>query len=162
MLPMKDLVAIFNGAGCSEVRNYIQSGNIVFRSNPSLTKRLPTLVTREIERQFSFQARLVLRSAAELRQVATNNPFVAKGADEALLSVMFLAHSPAPDTIAKLDPDRSPPDTFIIQGNTIFLHTPNGLAKTKLTNAYFDSRLKTFGTGRNWRTVLTLLEMMEG
>ena len=45
--------------------------------------------------------------------------------------------------------------------NEIDCGTPNGVAKTKLTNAYFDSRLATISTGRNWRTVLTLLEMMQ-
>ena len=32
ILPMKDLVTIFSGAGCGDVRTYIQSGNVVFRA----------------------------------------------------------------------------------------------------------------------------------
>jgi uncharacterized protein (DUF1697 family) len=34
------------------------------------------------------------------------------------------------------------------------------VSDTKLTNAYFDSKLKTVSTVRNWRTVLKLAEMM--
>jgi uncharacterized protein (DUF1697 family) len=34
------------------------------------------------------------------------------------------------------------------------------MGRTKLTNAYFDSKLKTVSTARNWRTVLKLLEMV--
>jgi uncharacterized protein (DUF1697 family) len=33
-LPMKDLVVMFAEAGCSDVRNFIQSGNILFRAPP--------------------------------------------------------------------------------------------------------------------------------
>lgn len=44
-------------------------------------------------------------------------------------------------------------------GKDICLCLRNGAAKTKLTNAYFDSKLKTVSTGRNWRTVNNLLEL---
>jgi uncharacterized protein (DUF1697 family) len=36
----------------------------------------------------------------------------------------------------------------------------NGVSGTKLTNAYFDSKLKTVSTMRNWRTVLKLAELL--
>jgi uncharacterized protein (DUF1697 family) len=160
-LPMKELVAIFAEAGCSEPRNYIQSGNVIFNSTASLAKRVPGIVEGQVEQRFGFRTRMVIRTLEQLRHVANNNPFLLKGSDDALLSVMFLADSPDPATIARLDPDRSPPDTYVVQEDAIFMCTPNGLAKTKLTNAYFDSKLRTVGTSRNWRTVLKLLEMME-
>ncbi len=159
-LPMKDLCEIFTSAGCSEVRNYIQSGNVVFRAGVAVARKVPELVGREIERRFGFQARMVLRTAAQMREVVEKNPFLDRG--EELLSVMFLADVPGAEAVAWLDPERSPSDSFVVQGDVVFLHTPTGMANTKLTNAYFDSRLKTFSTGRNWRTVLKLLEMMEG
>jgi len=39
------------------------------------------------------------------------------------------------------------------------LRCPQGVAKTKLSNAYFDAKLATTSTGRNWRTVLKLLDL---
>jgi len=39
---------------------------------------------------------------------------------------------------------------------------PNGVRDSKLTNAYFDSKLATISTGRNWRTVTKLLALMKG
>jgi uncharacterized protein (DUF1697 family) len=38
---------------------------------------------------------------------------------------------------------------------------PNGMARTKLTNAYFDSRLATVSTARNWNTILKLFDLMK-
>jgi uncharacterized protein (DUF1697 family) len=35
------------------------------------------------------------------------------------------------------------------------------VARSKLTNAYFDSKLATISTARNWRTVLRLVEMTQ-
>jgi uncharacterized protein (DUF1697 family) len=43
----------------------------------------------------------------------------------------------------------------------VVLKLPNGVAKSKLNNQFFDSSLKMVSTGRNWRTVTTLLGMME-
>ena len=48
-----------------------------------------------------------------------------------------------------------------MRGREIFLYCPNGLARTKLTNGYFDSKLATTSTVRNWRTTLTLLTMAD-
>ena len=73
----------------------------------------------------------------------------------------FSPISPNAGAIAGLDPARSAPDAFQVLGQEIYLHLPNGMARTKLTNAYFDSKLSTTCTARNWATVLKLSAMME-
>ena len=60
-----------------------------------------------------------------------------------------------------LDPDRSPPDLYSVKGREVYLHCPDGFARTKLTNGYFESRLQTVSTTCNWRMVLMLFEMTE-
>lgn len=74
-------------------------------------------------------------------------------------NVLFLADTPSQDRIDGLDAHRSPPDAFLVRGGEIFLNCPNGVARTKLTNTYFDAKLATVSTGRNWRTVTKLLEL---
>ena len=61
--------------------------------------------------------------------------------------------------VAALDPDRSPPDKFHVRGREIFVQCPVGVGQSKLTNAWFDSKLATISTGRNWRTVCKLRDM---
>ncbi len=60
-----------------------------------------------------------------------------------------------------LDPDRSPPDLYSVTGREVYLHCPDGFARTKLINGCFESRLQTVSTTRNWRTILMLFEMTE-
>ena len=55
---------------------------------------------------------------------------------------------------------RSLSDRFSVVGREIYLHCPGGLARTKLTNAYFDAALATMSTIRSWKTVLRLAEML--
>jgi uncharacterized protein (DUF1697 family) len=159
-LPMKELAAIVNGCGCSQVRTYIQSGNVVFAASRKCAQELPTVLAKRIEERFGFQVPIVVRVSEELARVMRDNPFVKAGLPEHTLHVYFLADPPGADAVRSLDANRSAPDAFRVVGREIYLHLPNGMARTKLTNAYFDSRLSTSSTARNWATVKKLLEMM--
>ena len=158
-LPMKDLVAVFVAAGCKDVRTYIQSGNVVLCAPAALAKELPHLVSAAIAKRFGLRVPVVMRSEAELTRALTSNPFLKAGKDPDRLHVAFLADRPSPKLVARVDAKRSPPDELVLSGREIYLHLPNGVAKTKLTNAYFDAQLETTSTIRNLRTVLALVEL---
>jgi uncharacterized protein (DUF1697 family) len=160
-IAMKDLVAIFADAGCRHARHYIRSGNVVFSAPPSLAARMPALVMRVIEERFGFESPVVLRTADAMHAVAKRHPLDTGGLPHTALHVGFMAEAPPEDRVALLDPARSPPDAFLVQGREIYLRLPNGGARSKLTSAYFDSKLGTISTFRNWRTVVTLAEMTD-
>lgn len=157
---MRDLAAIFGDAGCENVRTFIQSGNVIFNASSSASRRLASVVAARIQEQFGYKVPVLLRTAQQLRDVISNNPFLKTGEEETL-HVMFLADRPIPARIAALDPNRSSPDAFIVRGQEIYLNLPNGAARSKLTNGWFDAILSTVSTARNWRTVNKLLAMME-
>ncbi len=161
MLPMKDLCTMFEEAGCAAPRHYIQSGNVVFDAAPAVAEKVPRVVRAAIEKGFGLRVPVLVRLAKDFRAVAAGNPFLAAGADPDSLHVMFLADRPEKKAITALDADRSPPDAFVVKGREIYLACPNGLARTKLSNAWFDSKLGTTSTARNWRTVLKLVAMCD-
>lgn len=165
-LTMRDLAQIFETAGCGNVRTFIQSGNVIFTAGSKICDTLAANVATAISERFGYRTPVILRTTEQLRQVVANNPWLPSGAaSEDLLKtlhVMFLTNSPGSERIALLDPDRSPPDAFTVRGQEIYLKLPNGAGKSKLTNAWFDSRLQTTSTSRNWNTVTRLLEMMLG
>lgn len=160
MLPMKELAAIFTKAGCRDVSTYIQSGNVVFTADAKVIAGLAQTVAKQVEARFGLRVPVVLRTAAELEAVVRANPFLKAGSEPEMLHVSFLADLPSAPIIAGLDINRSAPDAFAVVGRQIYMLLPNGVARTKLTNAYFDSKLKTVSTMRNWRTVLKLAELM--
>ena len=160
-LPMEDLASMFREAGCNEVRTYIQSGNVVFRADPALAEDIPSLISASILSQFGYRVPVVTRTACEFQEIVQANPFAEVGAEANKLHVMFLADLPDRAHVDALDPNRSPGDEFAVLGREVFLHCPNGVARSKLTNSYFDSSLSTTSTSRNWRTVGKLLEMVE-
>jgi uncharacterized protein (DUF1697 family) len=158
-LPMKELAAIFAEEGCDYVQTYIQSGNVIFRAAPGALSRLPDAITSRIAARYGYHTPVVLRTTEQMRAIVANNPFLAAGSAEDLLHVLFLAKQPDVVRIAALDPQRSAPDAFALHGQDIYLKLPNGAGKTRFTNAYFDTKLATVSTGRNWRTVTKLLEL---
>jgi uncharacterized protein (DUF1697 family) len=159
LLPMKDLACMFEAAGCTRVRTYIQSGNVLFTASRAKTVNLPGLIHDAIADRFGYQVPVLLRTLEELDATIGNNPYLEAGAPESWLHVMFLADHPETARVATLDPLRSPLDAYTVRGREIYLQCPNGVGNTRLTNSYFDSRLATVSTGRNWRTVCKLLEL---
>jgi uncharacterized protein (DUF1697 family) len=159
---MTELARVFELAGCRAVQTYIQSGNVVFEAKgtpAALQSRLEACLAES----FGFEIPVVIRSREALERCARANPFLSeRGIDEGHLHIAFMARDPGVDRLAKLDADRSPPDSFRAVGGDVYLHLPNGVARSKLTNAYFDARLGTVSTMRNFRTVLKLLELLQG
>ncbi len=160
-LPMIELVRMFERVGCRDVETYIQSGNVVFAASSATARNAASLVQTSIHQAYGYSVPVVVRSSAALKKAFRDNPFVEEGADSKMLHIAFLAERPKAGRIASLDPDRSPRDRFIVQGPHIYLCCPNGLGRSKLTNAYFDSKLQTTSTVRNWNTVTRLVEMVD-
>ena len=158
---MKDLARLFEEAGCGAVRTYIQSGNVLFTLSQAKADKLSARITGSIADRFGCQIPVVLRTAEELGETIRHNPFLKAGAPENWLHVLFLAGQPDAARVAALDPLRSPGDSFAVRGREIYLQLPSGAGNTKLTNAWFDSRLATVSTGRNWRTVCKLFELAQ-
>ena len=156
-LPMKDLPAIFQKCGCTNVRTYIQSGNVVFDCTATAVSKLSETIGNGIEKKFGFKPAIVLRSLLEFDNIVRSNPYPGLGAAESELHVVFLEAAPLPAEIAKLEQYRELPEEFDVCGKDVYLRMPNGMARSKMAGV----RFKTVATARNWRTVHKLLAMMK-
>jgi len=161
---MAELRSVCSDLGLSRVETYIQSGNVVFSSRRTDVAGLTGELESAVSGAFGFEIPVVLRSGSQLGVVAGANPFVEAGNDERALSVGFLGARPESERVRMLlsDPLASPSpggDEFAVRGEEVFIHHPNGYGRTKLTNVFFERRLGTHMTVRNWRTVTTLVSM---
>ena len=156
---MADLRALFSSLGFEDVATYIQSGNVVFRSPTADEDAVVARLEREIAGAFAVSPSVLLRTPAEFEAIAASNPFLSRKADPSKLHVVFLDRAPAASAAAELDPERSPPDEFALEGRELYLHLPNGAGRSKLTLDYLERVLGVRGTQRNWNTLLRLLEL---
>jgi len=160
MIKMTELTSLFLELGFKDPKTYIQSGNVVFNASAKQRKGLQDKLRLAIEARFGLKIPVVVLDRAELEAAIANNPYPEAVTTHKLLNVGFLAEVPTAENLAKLDPLRSTPDRYQVIGRCIYVHLTQGAADTKLTNAYFDARLNTISTGRNWQTVATLMEWM--
>ncbi len=161
-LPMKALAEEFIAAGCGDVRTFIQSGNVIFSAPVGKDEsQLAQLLGARLAVRFGYTAPLILRTAEELRAAIANNPYLALGATEETLHVMFLTGYRTRTPWKSLIPSARLGIRNIALGERFNLRLPTGMARTKLTNAYFDTKLGVTSTARNWRTTTRLLELLE-
>ena len=160
-LPMSELARLFEAAGAERVETLIQSGNVVFEAGEAEAERIAAEVGARIAAAFRFRAPIVLRDARAWRVMLAANPFVARGLAPAQLHVALLSASAAPELLARLRADRSPPDAFAATATAIYLHLPSGVGRTKLTNSWLDATLGVTSTLRNLTTATKLLQMVD-
>ncbi len=160
IIRMPDLKLAFEKSGFRDVSTYIQSGNILLRSDLPDKANVKTRCERLIHDHFNLDVPIVVRNASELRKVLRNNPFLQDGdIDKSKLHVTFLSDIPDASGSGIPDAEAYLPDEFLILGTEIYLHCPNGYGRTKLNNTFFESRLHITATTRNWNTVVKLVEL---
>lgn len=156
---MADLKQMFESLGLSEVKTYIQSGNVLFESTED-AESLSARIERAIEATFSFDVPVVIRTAAELEQIIANCPFEVEALPEKERPYIALLSSlPSAEGIEQLQAYPIQDDEYRIQGQELYILYRQGAHKSKLTNNLFEKKLGVTATTRNWQTMSKLTTM---
>jgi uncharacterized protein (DUF1697 family) len=162
MVKMEALRALYESIGLRDPQTYVQSGNVVFRTNERNLIAVATKIEKAIERSFGFRTPVVVRTSSELRDVIARNPFARRrGIDPSKLLVTFLAGDPSAEAREQALQIKADPEEMHIDGREVYMYFPNGLARPKLSWVVVEKKLQTPGTGRNWNSVTKLLEIAE-
>ena len=148
-LPMADLKAMCLDAGFEDVRTYIASGNVVFRSKLSAAKVKSTLEARLAD-YAGGPIGVAVRTAAELEAILKANPFP-KAAQNHVVAI-FLDAPPPKDAPRHATGQKR--EEIRLGAREIFVHYVDGIGTSKLKIPAAKS-----GTGRNMNTVAKLVEM---
>lgn len=157
--PMADLRAMLEALGLARVHTYIQSGNAVFEASQGSPNAIAAQIESAFEPRFGFRSDVVLRTLPEWKAAIGACPFPDRTDEPKFVHVGFCKEPPSPERLAALEAIQSGRDAFAVVGREIYLHTPDGLARSKLANAIVARNFGTPVTLRNWRTVLKLEEM---
>ena len=159
-IKMPELKTMFEALGFTNVRTYIQSGNVVFESNSG--EDLESKISAKIQEQFGFEVSVICRTLEEIKQVVKRNPFAETlGFEPEKLYVTFLQKTPSEEKLEVLQTLSFAPEKYSVLGKEIYVYCTNGYGQTKLDNGLFERKLKVIGTTRNWRTVNKLIEMSQ-
>ena len=159
-VPMADLKKLCENLGLHDVQTYIQSGNVVFElPQPEPLSELEIRLQKAFTQAFGFDIPVLIRTAEEWAETISKNPFLSEN-DDGRLYLTCLQKEPAPESLEKIKALQYLPDRYEIIGRDVFLFCTSGYGSSKLSNSFFESKLKVPGTTRNWKTVMKLHEMV--
>ena len=148
-LPMAELRAMCEQAGFADVRTYIASGNVVFRSALPEYKVAAALEAR-LAAYAGKPVGVLVRTAAEMAAVLAANPFPDAPGNRVM--AIFLDSPPPADALEHASGCRH--EAMALGRREIYVHYGEGMA---------DSRLRIpaakAGTARNLNTVAKLAVM---
>ncbi|MEG0774878.1 DUF1697 domain-containing protein [Clostridium sp.] len=157
IIKMAELKQVFEEMGLGDVKTYIQSGNVLFKSN-EVEEVLQKRIEHEIQRNFGFPVPVILRSDLELEYIIDNCPFTKEEILEAeslseveSLYVALLEHSPSQEKIQLLNNCKSESEKYIIKGRDMFLLFHNSIRNSKIATNL--QKLDVPVTTRNWKTL---------
>ena len=148
-LPMTELKAMCEELGFGAVRTYIASGNVVFTSRKS-ESAIKAALEKRLHAYAGAPVGVLVRSAAEMAQVAADNPFPKMAPNRTV--AIFLDKAPPADALAGIRGQRG--EEIKLGRREIYVHYGDGMGTSKLAIP----AAKT-GTARNMNTVATLAKM---
>ena len=160
-VPMVELRNALEEAGFTEVKTYLQSGNVVLSTKANLEETARELEGL-IQQRFGLEIAVVGRTGAELARVVARNPLGDVATDPKRYQVSFLDGPLPAATRANLEQARVESERFVVHGREIYAWHPAGVARSKLWGALAGRSLGVTATARNWTTVTKLLELVEG
>lgn len=159
-IKMIALKASFEALGFLDVVTYIQSGNIVFKYDAVDKKTIQDKIHQMLLKEFGFEVTVIIRTPEELQYVITNNPFEKDlTKDPKKFYVVFLQEVPSKENIEILASYNYSPEAYVLDDKLIFYYAANGAGNAKMSNNFFENKLKVRASSRNWRTVNKLVEL---
>jgi uncharacterized protein (DUF1697 family) len=150
-LPMSVLKDLCERAGCMNVRTYIASGNVVFRSTKS-EARIKAALEAHLLDYAGKPVRVLVRTHAKMAAVLAANPFKKTAPNRTM--AIFLDAPPPADAIAGASGRRD--EEIALGVREIYVHYGDGMASSKLKIKAAET-----GTARNMNTVAKLVALAE-
>ncbi|GAA4565473.1 DUF1697 domain-containing protein [Micromonospora coerulea] len=163
-IAMADLRRLVADLGHTEVKTYLQSGNVVFTtSGETDAAKLARGIERALADELGLDVPVLVRSGAELTAVIEGSPYADRQDDPTRLLVAFLSAPPTKARVAELTVPAGENVEYRVAGREIHLHFPDGgYGRSKFTNAYLEKKLGVVATSRNWKSVCALRDLATG
>ncbi len=162
MIKMDALKTALQSAGFTNVKTYIQSGNVFVDSEEENTAKIGFMIKQEIQKSFGHDVPVVVIGEEDLKACFANNPYLkTPDADTKKLYVAFVSTVLKNENINDLKISNFKPDEAVINESRIFIKYEIGAGKTKLDQNYIEKKLNVTATIRNWNTVVQLLKMYQ-
>jgi uncharacterized protein (DUF1697 family) len=162
IIKMTDLRSCFANMGYADVSTYIQSGNVLFKSDERNKTRLTNKIEQMLSARFSYSSCIVVVTNEQLRKTVEEAPEgFGKEPDKYRYDVLFVKEPLSPGEIMKNLRIRDEVDrSFAGESVLYFSRLINRASQSYLTKIIALPEYKKI-TIRNWNTTIRLLSLME-
>ncbi|MBD0860633.1 DUF1697 domain-containing protein [Gordonia sp. zg691] len=155
-LPMAQLRELAADLGAADISTFIASGNLIC-TPPGDAARFDRALETSIEKRFGYFREVISRTPDQVRAALEAHPF--EIVDDKYSYVYFLAGTPDADKAAAFEQKDFGDDALRVIGEDLHIRYADGAGRSKLTAPAIARGLGVQGTGRNLRTVRTLLDL---
>jgi uncharacterized protein (DUF1697 family) len=149
-LPMAELRDLCADLGWSDVKTYVQSGNVIFSADgkpPALEKALEA----EIEKRFGFNAPTFARTAREWAKYAQRNPFPEAAKSTPNLLLLYVSKTVRANGAEDAIQARAADGEVVKRaGDALWIYYPSGSGRSKLSPSLIDKAIGSPATSRNY------------
>jgi uncharacterized protein (DUF1697 family) len=158
---MAQLAEHFRTLGYQDVETFINSGNVIFRSDATAPASIGEALKVGLEPLLGFDTEAFVRTEPELYSLVERaKPYQARVSPPGEVNIAFLHHPLTAGQIASLDALRSPVDEFEIAGNEVFWLCQCGQSNSRFSNAVFERKLRIRTTFRRFSMLERLAEQL--
>lgn len=155
---MTDLKMLIEKLGFLNVQTYIQSGNVIFRSDSEASvKGFSENISEAILEEYGWEVPVLVNTPSELKLILDDCPFPQEKKEKSYF--VLLQWVPSSSTILETEKINYPNEEFIITNSCVYLYSELGAAKAKLSTNFFERKLKVKATARNYNTMVKLLSL---
>ena len=156
-VPMAELRALLTKEGFANVRTYIQSGNVILESSIKGDKEIEDKIQKAISNQFGFQVNVLVKTRSQLKYIFDNCPFTEEKKKAGYF--MMLYDTPDKELVKMASEKVYEGEEYHIIEDCIYYFPAMGYGKSKFNVNFFERKLQTFATARNYNTMVKLLSL---
>lgn len=158
---METLRDILSAQGFTNVKTYINSGNVIFKTAQTDEIKLIEIIEKAIETEFQLKIKVMVRQIAEIENIIKNNPFNGQFENDKDLHVFFLDEELPIEKRELLISNNNENEKYFVRNREIFCHLRISVLDSLMGKDYIGKKLKVPATARNWRTVGKIFELAE-
>ncbi|UUV20291.1 DUF1697 domain-containing protein [Paenimyroides aestuarii] len=152
IIKMADLKVALIEIGFKSVITYIQSGNVVLKSNAEKAV-VEQQIKQLIQERFLLDIAVFCLDVQEVETALQNNPFPADAPNNKVF-ITFMKNIPSEDALHALTTAfQLGNDAFKILHKLLYFYVVDGMGASKMNTNFFEKKLQTIATGRNLNTI---------
>tara|TARA_R110002073_G_scaffold221808_8_gene382040 strand:- start:4944 stop:5471 length:528 start_codon:yes stop_codon:yes gene_type:complete len=156
-VPMAELRELLTKSGFENVQTYIQSGNVILRSTEKNIQKIEKQIKAAIFNHFGFEVSVLVKTKEDLKRIFNDCPF---SEDKKKASYFMMLHEIPDDVLVKNALEKVyEGEAYKIIKNCIYYYSAKGFGKSKFNVNFFERKLETFATARNYNTMVKLLSL---